>query len=396
MNVLVTVSQRFAITSDGRLWCDREIAGYHFWSGYLEVFDEVHLVARAKLHSIPPPGWIEATGPGVKAVPVPYFIGPSEYIKKYRSVKSAVKKAVTQAEAFILRMPCTIGTAVYSCLPPKRPFGIEVISDPYDTFAPGSVRHPLSPLFRRWFPQQLRRECADATAALYVTKEALQKRYPCPRYSVGVSDAELPEEMLISTSRFVNFNLRKFTLIQVGTLAQLYKAPDVLIDAIAICVQNNLDLKLVLVGDGQYRTQLEQQAKRWGISDRVVFCGQLSSREAVREQLDQADLFVLPSHQEGLPRAMVEVMGRGLPVIGSTVGGIPELLPPEDMVPPGDVIALANKIREVVTNPQRMASMSARNLEKAKEYTKEVLREQRLEFYRYVREQTQVWLGNSN
>ncbi|MBD6618272.1 glycosyltransferase family 4 protein [Komarekiella sp. 'clone 1'] len=392
MKVLVTASERFAITKDGHLWSAKATLDYYQWAGYLEVYDEVYLMGRAKLHPNPPLGWVKTTGPGVKAVPVPYFVGPWEYIKNYRGVKSVAEKAVAEAEAFQLRIPCTIGAAVYDCLTPQRPFGIEVIADPYDSFAPGSVKHPLRPFFRWWFPRQLRRKCSDATAALYVTKEALQRRYPCRHYSVGVSDAELPQEMLVSTSRPVNPGLRKFTLIQVGTLAQLYKAPDVLIAAIAVCVQNGLDLKLVLIGDGKYRTQLEQQAKNLGISERVHFCGQLSSRDAVRDQLDQADLFVLPSHQEGLPKAMVEAMGRALPVIGSTVGGIPELLPPEDMVSPGDVAALANKIREVVNDPQRMAQMSARNLEKAKEYTKAVLRGQRLAFYRYVREKTEVWL----
>jgi hypothetical protein len=53
---------------------------------------------------------------------------------------------------------------------------------------------------------------------------------------------------------------------------------------------------------------------------------------------------------------------------------------------------LASKIREVATNPERMAQMSARNLEKAKDYTDQVLCEQRNEFYRYVREMTQAWL----
>jgi glycosyltransferase involved in cell wall biosynthesis len=89
---------------------------------------------------------------------------------------------------------------------------------------------------------------------------------------------------------------------------------------------------------------------------------------------------------------MVEAMARALPCIGSTVGGIPELLPAEDIVPPGDVVALATKIREVVTNPERMARMSARNLEKAHNYQDNVLREKRNAFYRYVRERTEKWL----
>jgi glycosyltransferase involved in cell wall biosynthesis len=91
---------------------------------------------------------------------------------------------------------------------------------------------------------------------------------------------------------------------------------------------------------------------------------------------------------------MVEAMARGLPCIGSSVGEIPELLPSEDLVPPGDVAALANKIREVATDPERMARMSARNLEKAKEYRDELLQDQRIAFYRYVREQTETWIAS--
>jgi glycosyltransferase involved in cell wall biosynthesis len=89
---------------------------------------------------------------------------------------------------------------------------------------------------------------------------------------------------------------------------------------------------------------------------------------------------------------MIEAMARGLPCLGSTAGGIPELLPPEDMVRPGDVTTLARKIRTVVTDPERLARMSARNLEKAKEYSEEALRERRTAFYRYVRERTEAWL----
>jgi glycosyltransferase involved in cell wall biosynthesis len=101
--------------------------------------------------------------------------------------------------------------------------------------------------------------------------------------------------------------------------------------------------------------------------------------------LDKADVFVLPSYQEGLPRAMIEAMARALPCIGSTVGGIPELLNQEDMIPPGNVAALADKIRSVVTNPERMNMMSARNWEKAKKYDLMVLLPLWNKFYAQVR-----------
>jgi len=89
-------------------------------------------------------------------------------------------------------------------------------------------------------------------------------------------------------------------------------------------------------------------------------------------------------------------MARGLPCIGSNVGGIPELIPTEDMVPAGDVAALAMKIREVVSDNQRMENMSIRNLEKAKNYRNEVLRDRRNTFYRYLKEKTQAWTLNQN
>src|SRR5690606_2722669 len=116
---------------------------------------------------------------------------------------------------------------------------------------------------------------------------------------------------------------------------------------------------------------------------------QLSSGQAVRDELDQADLFVLASRTEGLPRAVIEAMARGLPCIGTSVGGIPELLPTEDLVPPGDADTLARKISEVSRSPERMAAMSRRNLKKAADYRDDVLRQRRNAFYEIVKERTE-------
>ena len=76
------------------------------------------------------------------------------------------------------------------------------------------------------------------------------------------------------------------------------------------CVHEGLNIELVFVGSGGYQPQLEAQAVALGIGTRVQFCGQLVSADAVRAELDRADLFVLPSRQEGLPRAMIEAMAR--------------------------------------------------------------------------------------
>ena len=394
MKVVVVLEHRYACTPDGAVWTQTQFP-YQFWVRYLEVFEQVRVVARVCEVLTVPSDWRRADGEGVAFASVPYYIGLWQYLQRARSVKRAATNAIGMNDAVILR----VGSRIATCIEPLlrrtgHPYGVEVVSDPADAFAPGSIRHPLRPFFRWLFPRDLRRQCCGACAVAYVTEHALQNRYPpAPStFSTYYSDVDLPDSALVSVPRLRQQVARIFTIITIGSLAQLYKAPDVLIDAVATCLREGLDLKLILVGDGKYRAELEARAAALDLGERVYFLGQLPAGDAVRTQLDQADLFVLASKTEGLPRAMIEAMARGLPCIGSTVGGIPELLPPEDMVPPGDVAALAVKITEVVTDPERMAWMSARNLEKAKAYREEVLRERRLAFYRHVRETTETWV----
>ncbi|MBZ0310172.1 MAG: glycosyltransferase family 4 protein, partial [Anaerolineae bacterium] len=164
------------------------------------------------------------------------------------------------------------------------------------------------------------------------------------------------------------------------------------IDAFAQCIQQDLNLDLIILGDGQHRTELEERARNLGVENRVHFLGLLPGTGSVREKLDEADLFVLPSRSEGLPRAMVEAMARGLPVIGTPVGGVPELLDEESMVEPDNVAALAEKIRQFVTNPRLMREKSERNLEIAHEFEEKGLLQKRVEFLQHVKTATQEWL----
>jgi glycosyltransferase involved in cell wall biosynthesis len=394
MKLVVTIEHRFDRTPDGQVWT-YTTCPYSFWKRYLEVFDHVRVVARVRDVSSVPSDFKHADGEGVSFVAIPYYVGPWQYLQKLDQVKRVAQSAVSAEDAVILRVGSPIAAFIQTRLDKiGHPYAVEVVADPYDAFAPGSVRHPLRPFFRWLYPRQLRSQCVKACAAAYVTQYALQRRYPPANiaFSTHYSSVELPDTAFVSCARLPQHKIGGLTLITVGSLAQLYKAPDVLLKAVAACVKEGLDLQLLLIGDGKHRPELEKLAKNLYLGERVHFLGQLPAGDAVRTQLDKSDLFILPSYQEGLPRAMIEAMARGLPCIGSNVGGIPELLPPEDMVSPGDVVALANKIREVVTNPEYMARMSSRNLEKAKDYREKILRERRIAFYRYVREKTEEWL----
>lgn len=409
MNVTVALDARYAVAPDGSVWSQFGMAR-QFWERYLEVFDAVRIVARAARIKQAPEGWLPVNGKNILFHGLPDFCGPWQYLKRYPAVRAAIRAAAPTRGAVILRVPSHTANILERRLHERNyPYALEVVGDPYEVFAPGVVDHRLRPFFRWHFSRYLRRQCLRAVGVAYVTKRVLQELYPAPFMSVSVSDVDLPEEAIlggVACTNHLSIELdsariaecvRKpkphgpYQLVTVGSLAQLYKGTDVLIEAVARCVRAGFDLTAVIVGDGKYRRNLMAQAERLGMASRIRFLGQVTAGEPVRRILDAADLFVLPSRTEGLPRALIEAMARALPCIGSAVGGIPELLDASDLVPAGHPAALAAKIQEVVRDPLRMETMSRRNVAGAREFCDSALAEPRRRFYEYVRECTQRW-----
>lgn len=382
MRVVVSLDARFHRTPDGSVWTEASF-DYAFWVRYLEVFERVRVFARVRDVAAGAAAWKRVDGPHVEVYAIPYYVGPWQYLRHAAAIRGAARGAVDPGDAVILRIPSQVSTTLARAVAGSgRPYGAEVVSDPYEVFTVSG--HPLRRFFRWWFTTQLRRQCAGAASLAYVTERVLQERYPGPGIQVAVSDVVLPDEALREFPRTVHTKTQ-FTLVTIGSLAQMYKGTDTLIEAVGLCRQKGIDLTLRVVGDGRYRTRLEQLARRLGVAERIVFVGHVPSGAAVREHLDAADLFVLPSRTEGLPRALVEAMARGLPCLGSAVGGIPELLAPEDLAPPDDAEVLASRIAGVLLDAERQSKMSARNLEKARAYREEVLGPKRKLFYESVR-----------
>jgi len=120
---------------------------------------------------------------------------------------------------------------------------------------------------------------------------------------------------------------------------------------------------LTLVGDGPQRPELVARVGRLGCEDVVHFAGQLDRAELIR-QLLRADVCVLPSLREGFPKARLDAMLCGLPVVTTDVGFGRETVGSDGergwVVPPGDAAALAAALRRVVTEPQDWPSLRLR------------------------------------
>jgi glycosyltransferase involved in cell wall biosynthesis len=390
MKISILTEYRFHILPNGTAWAQTNY-DYAFWARYLKLFDEVHVLARAQLVTHVPNDYLRVDGDRVHFVALPYYVGFTQYLRQARALKAALKQALATPGVVLMYVPSQIATAAMSVLPAGYPYGLRVVGDPYDVFSSGAVRHPLRLLFRQWFVQNLRRQCLGACAVAYVNSQILQQRYPAnPKALVTYYSNVHLQDAFVETAHVYKAGSRPNRLVFVGSLAQMYKGPDTLIEAIDICRQQGVLLHLTIIGDGKHRPEIEADIAARNLGAQVILTGMLSGGKPVRDQLDQADLFVLPSRTEGLPRAMVEAMARGLPCIGTAVGGIPDLLPPEDMVPPSDAQSLAKKILEVVSTPERMTAMAARNLEKSYEFKEETLDERRFNFLQYIRDNTEA------
>lgn len=389
MRVIVALESRFVIEPSGAVW-SATLSG-EFWERYLSVFDDVLVAARLLEVEHAPSGWHRVSRPRVAFHPIPYWVGPAQFIRQWRKVRRSVASLVDPTDAVVLR----IGSQVAAMIEPTlrrdgHPYAVEVVGDPHDVFSAGAVRHPLRRFFHWHFVRQMRRQCAHAAVAAYVTESAIQSRYPPGpgAYTTHYSSIDMPADAYRDAPRSRPHPSGRIRLAFVGSVQQMYKAPDVVLAALAKSVEHGLDLELDLVGGGKHLGELKQLAGGLDLGDRVVFHDEVPSGAAIRRILDTADLFVLPSRMEGLPRAMIEAMARGLPCIGSTIGGIPELLPAEDLVPPGDVAALSAKISEVIADPERMQRMAVHNLEKSREYAADLLRVRRDAAYTYLRHAT--------
>jgi glycosyltransferase involved in cell wall biosynthesis len=409
MELTVALDARYSVAPDGSVWSQFGMA-QRFWERYLEVFDTVRIVARATRVEHAPEGWQPVTGSNILFHGLPDFHGPWQCLKQYPAIQATVRAAAPTQGAVILRVASQVANILESQLHHRNyPYALEVVGDPYEVFAPGVVDHPLRSFFRWHFSRHLRRQCLRAIGVAYVTKQALQQRYPPSLMSASVSDVDLPESAVLgglASTHYSSVELEAagivgtvrrakqhgpYQLVTVGSLAQLYKGIDVLIEAVALCVRSGFDVTAVIVGDGRYRPLLMAQAERMGLATRIRFLGQVTAGDPVRRTLDASDLFVLPSRTEGLPRVVIEAMARALPCIGSAVGGIPELLDARDLVRVGDPAELAAKIQEVLKNPSRMETMSRRNLAASRDYIDSVLAERRRHFYQHVRDYTQHW-----
>lgn len=291
-----------------------------------------------------------------------------------------IKDAVKNADVLVVHLPHSMGyVAIHYAKKYKKPYMCVVCGCPWDAFWNHGLRGKLLAPFAYW---KLKKIIKNAPYVVYVTNQFLQERYPTKGKSIACSNVNvnsgiegvLPKRLShIEECIATNRRLRLATSAAVDVA---YKGQEYVIKTISKLKEQGILFEYHIIGKGD-PTRLQSIVREEGVKD-LVFIHGLIPHDKVIDFLDDIDIYVQPSKQEGLPRAVIEAMSRGCLCMGSDVAGIPELIEKEYLFPAGDVDAIV-KILETI-NEDKLIEQARDNYEKAKMYDSKLLNERRKNF----------------
>ncbi len=380
MSVLFCHDHRFFRAADGRRYSygqfDRDILGR-----YAGHFGKLAVASRQQ----PMPGTddishlSDCTRPDTTFIDMPDMSSLRTLLVGDPTADARLRKAMAGCDYVIARLPSEIGLA--ACRIAREmgnPYLVEVVACVWDGLMShgGTKARAYAPL-AYW---RMRREVARADYVLYVTRHFLQKRYPTTGAKASVSNVQLDEIDPTVAERKAAAATAPLKAPVFGIISPLFHAEkglDVAMAALASVRADAPGATLLVLGAGD-AAPWKAKAHELGLGgDAVRFVGTLPRGGAVMGWMDGLDIFLVPSFQEGLPRGLIEAMSRGLPALGSTVGGIPELLEPAMLHKAGDARMLAAQMAKLAAEPDLRAAQSRRNFEIAATYTPEALAAER-------------------
>lgn len=160
----------------------------------------------------------------------------------------------------------------------------------------------------------------------------------------------------------VNWNKERINILFLGVLIKR-KGVDDLIEAVNVLEKKNLNknrnLKFIIAGVGKEEEELKEKVKKYNLDYCINFAGWVNG-EKKKNLLEEAQVFVLPSYNEGLPMAILESMSYGIPVISTNVGSIEEVVNNNNgyIIKPGEINDLANAIEDITEDEEKWSEKS--------------------------------------
>jgi len=319
----------------------------------------------------------------LKIVDFPNLASVKGFTKVFKA-KKLVEEYVKNCDYLVARLPSLSGfMAVDYAKKLRKPYLVELVACPWDAFWNHSIKGKLMAPYMYF---KTKSKVKNAPYVVYVTSEFLQKRYPTKGKNTNCSDVLLKDfdDNILQKRLDKIENKSAEEKIIIGTTAAVdvkYKGQQYVIKALGELKKKgitNYEYQLVGGGNQEY---LRNIAKKYGVTEQVKFLGSLP-HDMVFSWLDGIDIYVQPSRQEGLPRALIEAMSRGLPAFGATTGGIPELLDDEFIF--SNTQNNINEICDILSkfDKETMKNQAIKNFNMSKNYKKDIIEARRKDFFK--------------
>lgn len=314
---------------------------------------------------------------------IPNLNRPQYYFIRAPRVKKMIEEEMVTCDLVFLRGGTLAEIGYNLARKYNKPYMCECGGSAWDGLWYYSL---LGKMMAPWSELRAKKMTKNAAYVCYVTEKWLQEKYPTNGKSSGISDVILEsvaDDILEKRIEKISSKKKEEPWV-IGTAAGLMtrlKGQQFVIEAM-YNLRDRINIRYELAGTGD-PSYLLYVAEKFGVRDKVVIKGELTHEE-VLNWMDSLDAYLQPSMQEGLPRALMEAMSRACPCIGSTAGGIPELLPPEMIFKKGDISELVSHMQFLYNDD--WVKYSRINHNRVKNFQKDLLDEKRKVFYAEYRD----------
>ena len=368
-SVLFVHDLKFDFDQEGKIFCTEGLSELYFDRFLCSGYSSVKIISRYRKSfeklSIFYKSSVKLSSASLQAYV--FLLMPIFY---YRAIIDIFK-----SNLIVISTPSILGSIVgLLCILLNRPYVVEVAGD-CDSFSSKRGGFVVSFILSYYMPLLVNK----AIGASYVSSY-LSNKFPCKGNTIISSNVNI----LKIQSKYIDSNSLKIAdEINIGFVGGLTrrKGVDLLIEAANILVYNYKHKNLIfhLVG-GSPDINIEMQLSRLNLKNNFLIHGSVNYSE-VCKFMGIFDIYVQPSISEGLPRATLEAMSFGLPVVATKLPGFYEILPDDCLVGTGDGIDLADKINNFIIDRKFYDRHSNNNLNTAKAFLYEVLHKKRCDFY---------------
>lgn len=319
---------------------------------------------------------------GLEIIEIGNLNSPLTFLSERKKYTKIIEENVEKADLIFARMPSVISDITLEIArKSEKKYLVEVGGCAWDAYWNHSI---IGKIVAPYMYYQEIKNIRKSQYAIYVTQNWLQNRYPSKGITASASNVYLKEvNDQVLTNRYEKILKRKNNdPFIVGTTAAIdvkYKGQSYVIKAISNLNRKGYNFQYQLVGGGNDK-YLKGLSSKLNVLDKVAFKG-LMIQDDVINWLDEIDLYVQPSKQEGLPRALVEALSRACPAIGSTTAGIPELLNKNNIFKSGSVKEIEKLLLEKLNNKNQLLLDAEENFNTSKQFNIEKLNEIRKKIF---------------